>query len=44
MQNKDIVDEELDKLQAELFDIDHHALNRHDRRVIKAKYRKLKNK
>ena len=28
----------------ERFDIDHHALNRHDRRVIKAIYRKLKKK
>ena len=25
----------------ELFDIEHHAINRHDRRVIKSKYRKL---
>lgn len=44
MQNKDIVDKELDRLQAELFDLDHHALNRHDRRAIKAKYRKLRKK
>ena len=25
----------------ELFDLEHHAINRHDRRVIKSKYRKL---
>lgn len=25
----------------ERFDIEHHAINRHDRRVIKSKYRKL---
>ena len=25
----------------ELFDFEHHAINRHDRRVIKSKYRKL---
>lgn len=25
----------------ELFDFEHHALNRRDRRVIKSKYRKL---
>ena len=23
------------------FDLEHHAINRHDRRVIKSKYRKL---
>lgn len=26
----------------EHFDIEHHAINRHDRRVIKSKYNKLK--
>ena len=25
----------------ERFDLEHHAINRHDRRVIKSKYRKL---
>ena len=25
----------------ELFDLEHHAINRHDRRAIKSKYRKL---
>ena len=25
----------------EHFDLEHHAINRHDRRVIKSKYRKL---
>ena len=25
----------------ERFDIEHHAINRHDRRVIKSKYKKL---
>ena len=25
----------------ECFDLEHHAINRHDRRVIKSKYRKL---
>ena len=25
----------------ESFDLEHHAINRHDRRVIKSKYRKL---
>lgn len=25
----------------ERFDLEHHAINRHDRRVIKIKYRKL---
>ena len=25
----------------ERFDIEHHAINRHDRRAIKSKYRKL---
>ena len=25
----------------ERFDVEHHAINRHDRRVIKSKYRKL---
>ena len=25
----------------ERFDLEHHAVNRHDRRVIKSKYRKL---
>lgn len=25
----------------ERFDIEHHAINRHDRKVIKSKYRKL---
>ena len=28
----------------ERFDIEHHAINRHDRRVIKSKYRKLNKK
>lgn len=26
----------------ERFDLEHHAINRHDRRVIKSKYRKLR--
>ena len=26
----------------EHFDLEHHAINRHDRRVIKSKYRKLR--
>lgn len=26
----------------ERFDLEHHAINRHDRRVIKSKYNKLK--
>lgn len=25
----------------ERFDLEHHAINRHDRRVIKSKYRKI---
>ena len=25
----------------ERFDLEHHAINRHDRRIIKSKYRKL---
>ena len=28
----------------ERFDLEHHAINRHDRRVIKSKYRKLNKK
>ena len=28
----------------ERFDLKHHAINRHDRRVIKSKYRKLNKK
>ena len=28
----------------ECFDFEHHAINRHDRRVIKSKYRKLNKK
>lgn len=42
---QDIEDPTIREFKAkERFDLEHHAVNRHDRRAIKAKYRKLRQK